>query len=250
MQEYVGYQGCLMEYLLKALDDDQAAPCGRCANCQGKGFSNQVSADLVKEADAFLKKVIIPITPRKQLPTGVFYTDNRQMIPLEFRNEEGRSLSYYGDSGWGKWVQIGKYQDNHFSDELVEAAAKFITESWCPFPFPVWVTAIPSNRHPTLVPDFAARLAHKLSIPYIQVLRRIKNHAEQKTMQNSTFQARNVLDTLEIETTIPIGPVLLIDDIIDSGWTLTMAGYLLRQQGCSAVYPFTLAKATGRNSDG
>jgi len=248
MQEYVGYQGCLMEYLLKALDDDQAAPCGRCANCQGKGFSNNVSPDLAKEANAFLENAFIPIQPRKQFPAGVSLSGNRS-IPPEYRNEEGRSLSHYGDSGWGKWVQKGKYQDHHFSDELVKAAAKYITETWRPSPPPEWVTAIPSTRHPTLVPDFATRLAQTLGIPYFQVLHRIKSHQEQKLMQNSTWQARNVLDTLEVEKTIPKGAVLLIDDIIDSGWTLTMAGYLIRQQGCTAVYPFTLAKASERITD-
>jgi len=45
-------------------------------------------------------------------------------------------------------------------------------------------------------------------------------------------------------------PVLLVDDIIDSGWTLTMAGYLLKKQGCGQVYPFTLAQATNRNANG
>jgi ATP-dependent DNA helicase RecQ len=65
-------------------------------------------------------------------------------------------------------------------------------------------------------------------------------------MQNSSMQARNVIGTLEIEGDIPKGPVLLIDDIVDSGWTLTMAGFLLRKKGSDIVYPFTLAKATGK----
>ena len=70
---------------------------------------------------------------------------------------------------------------------------------------------------------------------------------EQKTMQNSTMQARNVLGTLSVEGNVPAEPVLLVDDIIDSGWTMTMAGYLLRSHGSGEVYPFTLAQASGRN---
>ena len=67
-------------------------------------------------------------------------------------------------------------------------------------------------------------------------------------MQNSSMQARNVLNTLEIRGDVPDTPVLLVDDILDSGWTLTMAGYLLRSHSSGMVYPFTLAQATARNT--
>jgi ATP-dependent DNA helicase RecQ len=69
-------------------------------------------------------------------------------------------------------------------------------------------------------------------------------------MQNSTMQARNVIGTLALEGEVLSGPILLVDDIIDSGWTLTMAGYLLRLNGSGPVHPFTLAQAAGRNSSG
>jgi ATP-dependent DNA helicase RecQ len=61
------------------------------------------------------------------------------------------------------------------------------------------------------------------------------------------MQARNVIDTLMVKVHLPPEPVLLVDDIIDSGWTLTLAGYLLREHGSGEVYPFTLAQATGKN---
>jgi ATP-dependent DNA helicase RecQ len=66
-------------------------------------------------------------------------------------------------------------------------------------------------------------------------------------MQNSAMQARNVIGTLAVKGNVLPEPVLLVDDIIDSGWTLTMAGYLLRIHGSGQVYPFTLAQASGRN---
>jgi ATP-dependent DNA helicase RecQ len=122
-----------------------------------------------------------------------------------------------------------------------------ILHHWNPDPFPTWLTAIPSQRHPTLVSDFANRLALKLGIPFLPVLVRTEEAHEQKTMQNSTMQARNVLGTLSVEGNVPLEPVLLVDDIIDSGWTMTMAGYLLRSHGSGEVYPFTLAQASGRN---
>jgi ATP-dependent DNA helicase RecQ len=247
MQAYMAHTGCLMEFLQRALDDTNPHPCGHCSNCQGKGFPSQISLTLVVAAEEYLKGNAIEIEPRKQWPSGIF-PDQKRTIPSEIRNEVGRSLCYYGDAGWGRLVRDGKYQDGHFIDDLVTASAELIIQDWNPDPQPEWVTAIPSRRHPELVPDFAARLAASLGIPFHPVLVRSAAAPEQKTMQNSTMQARNVLGTLTIEGETPAGPVLLVDDILDSGWTLTLAGWLLRTNGCSGVYPFTLARATARNS--
>jgi len=249
MQAYVDHSGCLMEFLLKALDDPNPTPCGRCSNCKGKGLSALVSHELIIEAENYLKRAQVIIQPRKQWPVGLF-PDQKRTIPAECQNAPGRSLCYYGDAGWGKLVRNGKYQEGHFDDDLVDAAVHLIREFWQPDPPPSWVTAIPSNRHPSLVPDFTARLAQKLDIPFLTVLHRTGEAPEQKTMQNSTMQARNVIGTLTIDHQIPDGPVLLVDDIIDSGWTLAMAGYMLQTNGSGLVYPFTLAQATGRNSNG
>jgi ATP-dependent DNA helicase RecQ len=133
-------------------------------------------------------------------------------------------------------------------DELVEASHKLITQNWSPLPIPTWLTAIPSRRRPTLVNDFANRLASKVNIPFLPVLVRTVEPPEQKTMQNSTMQARNVVNSLTVNGEVPDGPVLLVDDIIDSGWTLTMAGYLLRTRGSGEVFPFTLARAAWKST--
>jgi ATP-dependent DNA helicase RecQ len=247
MQAYMAHAGCLMEFLQQALDDGNPQSCGRCANCRGKGLPHTVTHALVTEAETYLKGASILIEPRRMLPAGIF-PEQKRKIPPELLNETGRSLCYYGDAGWGTLVRAGKYEQNHFSDELVEAAARLIGETWNPDPFPVWMTAIPSCRHPGLVAHFAERLAARLRIPFEPVLTRIADAQPQKAMQNSSMQARNVLNTLEIRAPIPNAPVLLIDDILDSGWTLTMAGYLLRQRGSGIVYPFTLAQATARNA--
>ncbi len=247
MQSYVEHTGCLMEYLQQTLDDPNPRPCGRCANCRGKGFPIQVSHALVIAAENYLKKNAITIEPRKQWPTDLFPDEKRPILP-ELRNEVGRSLCFYGDAGWGRLVRQGKYQDGHFDEALVDASANLITQDWKPDPRPEWVTAIPSHRHPDLVPGFANRLAGKLGLPFYPVLIRTGAAPEQKTMQNSTMQARNVLGTLSVQGDVPNAPVLLIDDILDSGWTLTLAGRLLRESGSNIVYPFTLARATARNS--
>jgi ATP-dependent DNA helicase RecQ len=247
MQAYVDHRGCLMEFLQRALDDPGPGPCGRCANCRGRDCPTTVLPELVLEAETFLKGAQILITPRKRWPEGIF-SDQKRTIPADYQNAPGRSLCFYGDSGWGKLVRAGKYVQGAFSDELVAASARLIRELWRPEPAPEWVTAIPSDRHPVLVPDIASRLARELGLPYHPALRRVGAAPEQKTMQNSSMQARNVLGTLAVEAGLPSGPVLLVDDIIDSGWTLAMAGYLLRENGSGPVIPFTLARATGRNT--
>jgi ATP-dependent DNA helicase RecQ len=245
MQAYVTHSGCLMEFLQRALDDPAPHPCGRCANCRRKGLPSVVSPVLVREAEEFLKGATISIKPRKMWPVGIL-PDEKRKIPEEYRNAEGRSLCYYGDAGWGKLVRQGKYMDGQFSDELVEAAARLIQERWAPEPRPEWVTCIPSRRHPELVPNFAQRLADRLGLPFCPVLIRTVDVPEQKTMENSSMQARNVFGSLSLKGSIPDRPVLLVDDILDSGWTLTMAGWILRTHGSGVVSPFTLAQATGR----
>jgi ATP-dependent DNA helicase RecQ len=47
---------------------------------------------------------------------------------------------------------------------------------------------------------------------------------------------------------LPELPVLVVDDVVDSGWTLTVAALLLREHGSGPVYPFALARASLRGS--
>jgi ATP-dependent DNA helicase RecQ len=170
------------------------------------------------------------------------------VIPKTELNAEGRALCHYGDAGWGRLVAEGKYVHGLFGENLVKAAAELSSERWNPSPAPGWVTAIPSRRHPRLVPDFARRLAVELGLQFVPALVRARDAAEQKTMANSTMQARNVLGTMQVVGAVPPAPVLLVDDIVDSRWTLTMAGYLIRQHGGGVVHPFALAKATPRKA--
>lgn len=247
INRFVQHRGCLMEFLQRALNDASAKPCGHCANCQGKGLTSDVTPKMVIEAEDFLKECTILLKPKNRVPAGVL--SKNQTIPKHLQNETGQSLSYYGDVGWGRMVKEGKYTYNCYHDDLATAAFHLIRNRWNPSPFPKWVTSIPSNRHPDLVPQLTRKIAELLGLPFFPVLERIGNAMQQKTMQNEFMQARNVLDTLVIKKAISNGPVLLVDDIIDSGWTLAMAGYLLRKNGSGPVYPFTLARATGRKKN-
>ena len=96
--------------------------------------------------------------------------------------------------------------------------------------------------------DFASRLADALGVQFVEALVRTSEAPEQKLMANSSMQARNVVGTLEVIERVPGGAVLLIDDIIDSRWTSTLAGWLLRKKGSGDIHPFTIARATARKT--
>jgi ATP-dependent DNA helicase RecQ len=232
---------CLMEFLQKELNDPTARPCGQCANCAGAVVSPATKPERVAAAEEFLKGIYRHIAPRTQWPphgTPPF----RGKIAPALVNAEGRALCTYGDAGWGMLVKTGKYYDGRFSDELVTAAAGLVRNRWQPAPFPRWITAIPSLRHGRLVADFAVRLGAALGLPFRPALRKLRDNPEQKLMQNSTQQLGNLIGVFAaVPSSILPGPVLLVDDMVDSGWTLTYAGMLLRQAGSGPVYPFALA---------
>jgi ATP-dependent DNA helicase RecQ len=114
---------------------------------------------------------------------------------------------------------------------------------WNPQPAPAWVTCVPSLRHPDLVPNFARRLATALGLPFHTVIAKTDNRPEQKTMANSTQQARNIDGSLALNgRPIPTTPVLLVDDMVDSRWTLTVSAWLLRTNGVDQVWPMALSQ--------
>lgn len=269
IKDYVGYSGCLMEFLSRALDDPTAAPCGKCMNCTGKTQRNSPPQELIQAAVNFLRSDTLILEPRlkwpkpvveeiaKGWPAAVDRFDNgnpKSMLPKALCAEEGRALCVYGDAGWGEAVAHGKYEAGTFSDSLVTASAELIQRKWNPAPAPEWVTAIPSQRHSELVRDFAQRLAAALQLPFHPALKKRGQIPPQKEMQNSAMQLRNLLKAFDVvpvpgaskDSKIPSGPVLLVDDVVDSRWTLTWAAVLLRQHGSGPVYPFALAKASLR----
>jgi ATP-dependent DNA helicase RecQ len=220
----------------------------------------------------------------KALPDAIERYENGRpkiIIPERLRAQPGRVLCMYGDAGWGREVAQGKYDTGRFSDALVAAAAELIQRKWQPAPPPQWVTAVPSEHHADLVGDFARRLAAELGLPFAPALGKNRSKQPQKEMRNSAQQLRNVLRAFEVTEapaltasgaeaagaglprmfhqvgrrlaatfgvgpSLPPVPVLLVDDMVDSGWTLTLAALLLQHHGSGPVYPFALAKASPR----
>jgi ATP-dependent DNA helicase RecQ len=240
MQEYVGQPfGKHMGFLIDALDGDSSTV----SPPSLPPLPEDVDQSLIREAEEFLCRTSLPIEPRKKWPVGgmpQYGIHSASTIP--YQAQPGKALCVWGDAGWGGLVRQGKYHDGKFADDLVEACVKMVRE-WNPQPKPTWVTCVPSLRHPDLVPNFAKRLAAALGLPFHMVIAKTDDRPEQKTMANSTQQARNIDGSLTLNgQPVPHGPVILVDDMVDSRWTLTVAAWLLRKSGSGDVWPMALSQ--------
>nr|VFJ72970.1 MAG: ATP-dependent DNA helicase, RecQ-like [Candidatus Kentron sp. FW] len=243
MRRYMEHRGCLMAFLETALDDPNPQDCGKCRNCNSERLlAEQYDEELANRAAIFLQRSYQPIAPRRlwpaRNPMPIYGFTGR--ITKQLQTAEGRALSLWRDAGWGRLVAEGK-EAHHFSDELVGACARMV-ENWNPSPAPNWLTCIPSLDDPTLVADFTQRLATALGLPFIPCIRKTRKNRPQKFMINSFQQTRNLDGAFHVD--IPpgeYGPCFLVDDTVDSRWTLTIASALLRRVGCVSVYPLALA---------
>jgi ATP-dependent DNA helicase RecQ len=240
MQEYVSLPfGEHMGFLIRALDGDPSLVTPPAL----PPLPADVDEALVRDAIEFLRRTSLPIEPRKKWPDGGMPQYGvKGVIAPGHQAQPGKALCVWGDAGWGGLVRRGKYHDGKFADDLVGACVKMVRE-WNPQPKPTWVTCVPSLRHPDLVPNFAKRLAAALGLPFHMVIAKTDDRPEQKTMANSTQQARNIDGSLALnDQPVPHGPVILVDDMVDSRWTLTVAAWLLRKSGSGDVYPMALSQ--------
>ncbi|GFE97583.1 MULTISPECIES: RecQ family ATP-dependent DNA helicase [unclassified Gluconobacter] len=245
VQAYIDEPGCLMEFLANALDDANPQACGNCANCLGRPVVDpSFTRKTAFAAGRFLRHSEIVLECNKQVAKDAFAEYGlRGNLPLELRAEPGRILSRWGDAGWGQVVADDKH-NGRFRDELVDAVVEMLRDRWQPNPSPTWVTCVPSRNHPTLVPDFAHRLAKALGLPFVQAIVKVKDNEPQKGQQNRFHQCRNLDGVFEIVGAVSNGPVLLLDDVVDSAWTMTVAAALLRQAGSGPVWPVALTTSS------
>ncbi len=248
VQAFIESDGCLMDFLRRALDDPATEPCGRCANCLGADVVPRAfDHDLGVQATIFLRHAEMPLVTNKQVAVDAFQEYGfRGSLPEELRAHEGRILSRWRDAGWGHIVADGKH-NNHFPDELIGATVEMIRDRWRPDPAPEWVTCVPSRNHPELVPDFAARLADALGLPFLPVVEKVRDNEPQKGQQNRFHRCRNLDGAFSVSDDVLSSPVLLVDDVCDSGWTMTVVAALLRHAGSGEVLPMALAdSSTGK----
>jgi len=245
MDRYVRTRDCRMQFLLNFLDERPTEACGICDNCSGvdSAVSASPSENLAQRAAESWASVEHPIKPRKMLPRQIGGS-----IEQGRRLSAGRALCKWGHGDLWSLVRSGKQADGRFDDQLVEASAALIKTRWHPDPPPVWVTWVPSLRNTRLVPDFAERLAAALGLPCERAVEKVRDTEPQKTMQSSQRQYANVKGVFSVRVpAVRVGPVLLVDDIVDSRWTMTAVAWKLRAAGVSHVYPFALADAARRS---
>jgi ATP-dependent DNA helicase RecQ len=237
MRDYATTPRCRMAFVRDALDDTEVKPCSRCDNCIGKHYDAKTDARMVARALSFIRRRPIAIEPRKR---WLGHRTGAIAHPLE----PGRALCYITDPGWGDAFLDAKRNGNHLPDEMVTAAADLISQ-WLPGfdGVIVWVPTRDPRR--TLVSNFAERLGDQLGIKVSDCLVKVRDSAPQTLMENSAQQIANVADAFQTRGTVPAGPVLLVDDVCDSRWTMTVLGELLMTAGSGPVYPFAIAKTKG-----
>jgi ATP-dependent DNA helicase RecQ len=237
MQEYSRMRTGLMEFLIHVLDGDTQ----NIRAHQAPLLRETISPAIAQQAAAFLRRTALVIEPRVNWPSGGLpKLDAKGRIQLP--SESGRALCAWGDAGWGDLVRRFKY-DGEVTDELVQAVVEMIRE-WKPAPSPSWLTCVPSRRPESRVPGFAARLANALKIPFVAAVEKPADTPQQKEMANSAQQARNVDGAFFVRSElIRREPVFLLDDIVDSRWTLTVIAHQLRQAGVPSVFPLCLASS-------
>ncbi|PKW14881.1 RecQ family ATP-dependent DNA helicase [Saccharopolyspora spinosa] len=250
MLDYLGTSSCRMEFLRRQLDDPAAEPCGRCDNCTGSGYSGDVDDQAVQQAEERLRRPGVEVSPRKMWPSGMaaLGIPVSGKLPADQQATTGRAIGRLTDIGWGNRLRellATGAPDQELPDDLFQAGIKVLA-AWEWAQRPVGVVALGSRTRPRLVRSLAERIATIGRLPLLgEVLtnpnttpRRATNSAQRVA---SIWQQFKVPEELSAKLSTLDGPVLLMDDYADTGWTITVASRLLRQAGAPAVLPFTLA---------
>ncbi|MGA5220368.1 RecQ family ATP-dependent DNA helicase [Streptomyces cinereoruber] len=266
MRDYVSATGCRMEFLRRQLDDEGAAPCGRCDNCAGAWADTSVSQETLTGATRELDRPGVEVEPRRMWPTGMpaLGIELKGRIPAGEQCSTGRALGRLSDIGWGNRLRpllAENAPDGPVPDDVLKAAVAVLADwarspgGWAPgvpdaSARPVGVVAVPSLARPHLVGSLARGIADIGRLPYLGTLTytgpdgahavRRSNSAQRLRALSGAFA---VSEELSAALAAAPGPVLLVDDFTDSGWTLAVAARLLRRAGAEQVLPLVLAAA-------
>ena len=251
MLEYEAGRTCRMELLQRQLDDPSAAPCGRCDVCAGPWFPTDVAGGAAEQASRSLDRVGVPVEPRGQWPSGVgrLGVDVSGRIPVDERPETGRVVARLTDLGWGgalRDVLATGAPDEPIGESLLGACATTLRD-WDWSQRPVAVLAVPSVRRPRLVASVAEGLSRLGRLPLLEGLALADGAPSETQGGNSAYRLAAVWGRFVVDPTLAEqlrsldGPVLVVDDVVDSRWTATVVARELRRAGAPGVLPFALA---------
>lgn len=257
-QSMVAYQRsseCRMEVLQRDLDDPTARPCGRCDVCAGPWYPTEVADDAAREASSSLDKVGVEIDPRAQWPTGadrlgveVAGKPLKGRIAADERVETGRAVARLTDLGWGSTLRAlfaPGVADAPVDPALLEGCVRTLRD-WPWAERPTGVVAMPSHSRPRLVASVAADLAAVGRLAHLGTLTAAGVPRGSGPGGNSAYRLAGVWGSFAVDDELAAslaghrGPVLLVDDLVDSRWSMTVAGRELRRHGVEAVLPFAL----------
>ena len=258
MLAYQATDGCRMEYLRRQLDDPDAAPCGRCDNCTGTREAAEVPEASAAAARERLLRPGVTVEPRRMWPTGMkaLGVEAAGKIPAELTAEPGRALGRLTDIGWGNQLRIllAEGAPDEPVTEPVMAAVIKVLAAWDWAQRPAGVLTLPSSTRPRLITSLGQRLADVGRLPYLGALAYSGEdglHGPGPRRHNSAQRLSSLWRAFEIPDDVRDliggldGPVLVVDDRIETGWTMTVAARLLRQAGAPGALPLALAVTAG-----
>jgi ATP-dependent DNA helicase RecQ len=243
MVAYATTTGCRMTFLRHALDDTGSPPCGRCDNC-APGAPIAVGPAVTARALAHLRTLDVHLEPRKQWPNGI--AARRGNIKPDRRAQRGRAVAFGNDPGWAEAMRAqfdvaAGSAGPLLLDAEIAAACIAALRRWDWAARPTWVTWVPSRSRPALAAAVAAHLAGLGRLALLDTLSRVADRPPQAAMANSARQATNAIGAFDVaHRDWPAGPVLVVDDSYNSGWTMTAVAELLLGAGSGPVLPFAL----------
>ncbi|WP_405590115.1 RecQ family ATP-dependent DNA helicase [Streptomyces sp. NBC_01092] len=262
MREYASTTGCRMEFLQRQLDDEGAKPCGRCDNCAGARFTADTSTVALDAARVDLGRAGVEVEPRRMWPTGLpaIGVDLKGRIPAGEQAAPGRALGRLSDIGWGNRLRpmfAPHAPDGPVPDDVAKAVVGVLVDwakgpgGWASgaqdaAPRPVGVVTIASRTRPQLINSLGARIAEIGRLPLLGSLEYI-GEASPMSRSNSAQRLKALDGTLTVPAALASalsetpGPVLLVDDFTETGWTLAVAARMLRRAGAQGVMPLVLA---------
>jgi ATP-dependent DNA helicase RecQ len=256
MLSYITAAGCRMEYLRRELDDPAAGPCGRCDNCTGRRWPASVPEPAAAAAGDRLLRPGAELEPRKMWPAGMaeLGVDVAGKIGVDLAAAPGRALGRMADLGWGPRLRtlLGDgVPDAEVPDDVVAAVVTMLA-GWRWAERPAGIVSIPSASRPQLIASLAQQVAAIGRLPDLgpltcrddravagqDVFDRQHNSAQRL---RAVWQRHGVPPAMQAELARITGPVLLIDDQVRTGWTMTVAAMALREAGARSVLPLVLA---------